>query len=262
MTKEQALKLVKITRETYDLIGADFATTRNKPWVEMDVLASKYVRDGQKILDVGCGNGRLLKLLKGRKIDYWGLDGAAVLLEEAKKKLAEFEVKKMGRVEFRQFNILDLPELEEKEFDIVFMFASFNHLPSEELRLQALKDVRQILKVGGLLVMTNWNMWQIGKEKKSIWNYKLWRTVHGEKYKTENLDDIKEEMAFKDVMTFWQSRDGKAKGGLYYRAFTRGELRRLFKKAGFKILENYYANQGKKVFWWRGRNVVTVGVKQ
>ena len=45
----------------------------------------------------------------------------------------------------------------------------------------------------------------------------------------------------------------KKEGDIYYRALTRGELKRLFKKSGFKVLENFIS-EGK-------RNIVSVGRK-
>ena len=96
--------------------------------------------------------------------------------------------------------------------------------------------------------MTNWNMWQVGV-KKNIWNYK----IKNRKSKVESR-----KLGFKDIITTWQSGAGDKQGELYYRAFTRGELKRLFKKSGFNILENYYSMDNKKVCWLKGKNIVTV----
>ena len=117
----------------------------------------------------------------------------------------------------------------DEEFDIVFCFASFNHVAGREFRLKVLSDIKRLLKPEGCLVVTNWNMWRRGA-KKSIWKSK--------------------KIGFKDVITVWQRGEGKKKGEIYYRAFTRGELKRLFKKSGFKILENYLSQNR--------RNIVTV----
>ena len=68
-------------------------------------------------------------------------------------------------------------------------------------------------------------------DKKSIWKSK--------------------KIGFKDVMTMWQSGDGKKNGQIYYRAFTKGELNGLFRKSEFKVLENYLSENK--------RNIVTVG---
>jgi len=210
----RVLKIMEITKNTYQLIGGEFSDTRDRIWPEMKSLVKKYVKAGDKVLDVCCGNGRLVEILPA--VDYLGVDSSEVLLKRNKNKT-------------RKLDILELDKLE-GGFDIVFCFASFNHVASKELRLKVLSDIKELLKPKGLLIMTNWNMWQRGV-KKSIWKSKR--------------------IGFKDVMTVWQSGDGKKSGQIYYRAFTRGELKRLFKKSGFGILENYLSENK--------RNIVTVG---
>ncbi len=39
--------------------------------------------DGQKVLDLGCGNGRLLNVLQNKNIDYIGVDNSENLLLNA-----------------------------------------------------------------------------------------------------------------------------------------------------------------------------------
>ncbi len=228
MNRKRALEVMEITRETYELIGEEFSNTRESVWVEMEGLAKKYIRSGMKVLDVGCGNGRLVDILKG--VDYLGVDGSEALIKEAKKRGSNFKL----------LDILELNKLDGK-FDGVFMFASFNHVMSKKFRLKVLRDIKSLLKSGGWLIMTNWNMWQVGV-KKSVWRYNLKRPG----------------MYFEDVMTEWQSRDGQKKGKLYYRAFGLGELKRLLRKAGFEVVENYYSLNGEKSNWRKGRNIVSV----
>ena len=84
MNKKLALEKMRITKETYELIGSEFSDTRESVWPEMERLVKKYIQRGDKVLDVGCGNGRLLKVLEG--VEYLGVDGSEVLIKEAKKK--------------------------------------------------------------------------------------------------------------------------------------------------------------------------------
>ena len=246
MTKEQARKILDINKQTYDLIAEDFSDTRNRIWPEMELLVKKYVKPGDRVLDAGCGNGRIVEILE--EVEYLGVDGAERLIEEAKKQ--ETRNKKQGRFEFRPGDILELGALDIGKFDVVFMLAVFNHIPSEGLRLKVLGDIKKLLKPGGYLLMTNWNLWRLSKGK-NIWNYKL--------FNKKNLKSKIENLKYREVMTTWQSGDGKRKGELYYRAFTKRELNKLFKQAGFKVLENYYSMGGRKGHWWNGRNIVTVG---
>ncbi|MFH1192254.1 MAG: class I SAM-dependent methyltransferase [bacterium] len=43
-------------------------------------MADKYVKNGMKILDIGCGNGRLLQALENRGIEYVGVDNSRNLI--------------------------------------------------------------------------------------------------------------------------------------------------------------------------------------
>jgi len=193
------------------------------------------------VFDVGCGNGRLAEVLP--KVNYLGIDNSKGLIDQAKKS---------GRKGyFLVGDALELDKLKTDKFDAVFMFAVLNHIPSYELRQRVLQNVYEILSYGGYLVMTNWNLWRLGKGK-NVWNCKIKKTKKQESKKTINLD-------FKDVMTLWQSGDGERSGELYYRALIKRELYKLFKRTGYKVIENYYSDGEKKAHWWNGRNIVTVG---
>lgn len=261
MSQKTARMVMDITRRTYDLIGVDFAHTRIKPWPEMEDLANRYLADGQKVLDLGCGNGRILEALKKKRIDYFGIDGSEVLIKEARKKAEQWEIKKMGRVEIKFLDILNLADLGETSFDAVLMFASFNNIPSWKMRGKVLRETASIVKKGGYLIMTNWNLWRIDCRKKSVWRYKLRRQIDGGRLAGEELNALKDDFGFRDIMTFWQSRDGERSGGIYYRVFTRGELRKILKENGFSVIENYYSVGLKRCCWWNAKNIVTVAKK-
>ena len=117
----------------------------------------------------------------------------------------------------------------------------------EELRKKVITNLYRILKKDGLLIMTNWNLWNI-TNKKNIWKNKF-----NHNYQIPNS---KHKLKFKEVLTVWQN-----KYPLYYHAFTLKELKKIFKQAGFKILENNYKNKNKSAHWWSGWNVITVGEK-
>jgi len=86
MKKEYAKQLLKRVIENYNKIVQDFARTRARPWPETKFLVDDYLVAGEKILDLGCGNGRLLEFLRDKRIDYIGVDPSEKLIEEARKK--------------------------------------------------------------------------------------------------------------------------------------------------------------------------------
>lgn len=247
MTFETALKIIKLTQNSYSQIADSFADSRFSTWIEIDAAIKKYVRPGATILDLGCGHGRLLKsLAKMPNISYLGLDNCGNLIEKAKKNLAALKNNKL-KASFACHDLLKLSDLTAASFDVIFLIASFHHLPSAELRQKVMANLFRLLKPGGTLIMSNWNLWQLSV-KKNIWHNKL-------KHNYQLKNDLKS-LGFKDVVTLWQN-----KYPLYYYALTLRELRQLFRAANFKLLENYYVRRGQKARWWNGYNILTIGKK-
>src|SRR3989338_1457809 len=83
--------LIKVKKD-YSAIAAKFDRSRgDRPWKEFEIFA-KYLKQGDSILDLACGNGRLYDFLEkqklgGRKLQfgYIGMDNAPKFIEIAKK---------------------------------------------------------------------------------------------------------------------------------------------------------------------------------
>ncbi|MBP8017167.1 class I SAM-dependent methyltransferase, partial [Candidatus Gracilibacteria bacterium] len=128
----------------YDNFSETFSKSRkNMNWPEIEYMIdfiknSESIKTIKKIsiLDVGCGNGRLLKFLNnsGLNFDYTGIDSSSGMINEAKK---EFPNNK-----FIVLDMIKLDKLKEK-FDIVFFIASFHHIFSEQDREKILKISKQ-----------------------------------------------------------------------------------------------------------------------
>jgi 2-polyprenyl-3-methyl-5-hydroxy-6-metoxy-1,4-benzoquinol methylase len=93
-----------------------------------------------RVLDVGCGNGRLLEYIGQDQVEYIGMDSSEMMLEEAKKLHPE-----------RIFFLLDMTRIDRivlKEFDTIFFIASFHHLENASTRKTVLEKTKQLLKPG------------------------------------------------------------------------------------------------------------------
>ncbi|MBT4277356.1 class I SAM-dependent methyltransferase [Candidatus Falkowbacteria bacterium] len=253
MNEKTVEKIIKLNQESYENIAKEFSITRSYIWPDLKKLATN-VRDGQKILDVGCGNGRLFEELNNKDIEYFGTDSCKKLIDIARNRYKSFAPK----AQFGVFNICDMP-FGEKQFDVIFTIAVLNHLPSKELRIRALQKINKLLSPGGLLLMTNWNLWQLTIKKKSLFYYTLkkWRT--SDKAWKEKYGLSKKEFGLKDIMTEWKT--DKKINPLYYYAFSLKELKSLVKEAGFEILDSYYSKKGQKVNRFKGGNIVIVARK-
>ncbi len=219
MDKEYAKYLLEKTREDYNLIAEDFSKTRWNIWSEFNIFRD-FVEDGDKVLDVGCGNGRLLELLKDKKIDYTGVDFSENLVNLAKQKYPQNN--------FLVADNLNLP-FPDNNFNKVFSVAVLHTIPSKELREKALLEIKRVLKPGGLLILTVWDIW-----RKDTFLILLKSTI------LKLLG--KSKMDFGDAMIPWADKTNR-----YYHFFTKRELSSLVEKIGFKIIKKgVVKNKNKK----------------
>ena len=108
-----------------------------------EILARVPDTRGQRLLDLGCGNGNILKTLNERiHAEYYGLDISEKMIEEAGKKLGKAARLQVGDAE-------QLP-YKDNFFDVVVCNASFHHYPNPE---KAAAEMGRIIKPGGLLIL-------------------------------------------------------------------------------------------------------------
>ncbi|MDA2936422.1 class I SAM-dependent methyltransferase [Patescibacteria group bacterium AH-259-L05] len=223
MKPEVAQKILQKNKQDWEAIAEKFSGTRQYIWSELTSLI-KYVKDDDTVLDLGCGNGRLLELFKGRNVEYVGIDNSEKLIEIARQRSSKFKTYGL-KFDFVVGDALDLPP-KLKQFDVILAIAVFHHIPSKELRIQFLQNCWRVLKSNGFIIITVWNLYQTGL----LFKYHTWPMIFGHRLK--GLD-------FKDVFIPFQLPDRDIKR--YYHTFTRSELKRLIKKAGFKVVKSYLA---------------------
>lgn len=220
MRDEIVHTLLEKVKKDYSSISLRFDQTRQHPWEEF-AFFTPYVEKGHHILDCGCGNGRLSAFLRNKHVKYVGMDNNEDLL-----KLAQF------RHPDATFVLADQTKLPfpDGTFDHVWNIAAFHHVPSKKLRAQTLSEMHRVLKPGGYLMLTVWNLWQ-----KKYLKYVI-------KSIFQNL--LFGEYEINDTFVPW----GKEKLVLrYYHAFRMKELEMLLKKAGFTIIDSFCTKKDKKV---------------
>ena len=196
--------------EVYDAIAEDFSETRQKNWKELEMLFES-TPEGANILDVGCGNGRLNILFEKKNCVVTGVDISSKLLDVAKKSFPE--------TKFLQGSFTNLPCADES-FDEVWTIASFHHLGSEEDRMKSLQEMQRVLKPGGQIVMTVWNLWD--QEKYLPHKQRaFWRSLVFPKWKK------------RDFLIPWAAH----KTPRYYHSFPYPELEKLARLNGFSVVE-------------------------
>lgn len=139
------------TKDTYNQISASFSASRNYIWPDIKPFLDK-VPQNASVLDLGCGNGRLLLGLP-QQIDYLGIDSSNELLHKA-------------RELHPQNKFLEGDITEEKtwkgipQYDYIFCIAVIHHLPTHHEQLFLLKQIKKHLKPNGKVLVTAWNLWQ------------------------------------------------------------------------------------------------------
>ncbi len=222
----------------YDNFAGTFSSSREwMKWEEIEYFLEKYTEeiDGKKILDVWCGNGRLLEhFLKSQfinDIDYFWIDSSAWMISEAKKKFWSEDFSVLDMLDLDKIppppslplagEELNSPpargELEGGLFESVFFIASFHHLLNLEERLRVLKNLKKIVIPWSYIFMTNWA---------------LESELNKEKYEKSFIKNSQNEFWSKDFsIKIWEFER-------FYHSFSLDELEYLFKESWYEIIEN------------------------
>ena len=219
MKSELIQKLSALSKQSYNQIAADFDATRKKYlWPEMLAFAAK-IKNGTKVLDAGCGNGRLLEALADKQIEYLGIDNSAALLNLAR---INYPTRNFQELDLSAADFAGINFLAGQKFDFIFCIAVLQHLPSSPLRVQALKNFKKILAPGGQMLISNWNLW--ASTKRNLIFKQAFKKIIG----LNKLD-------FGDLIFPWKNSAGEDVSQRYYHAFSGQELKSLAAQAGFKI---------------------------
>jgi ubiquinone/menaquinone biosynthesis C-methylase UbiE len=124
-------------------VGGNFETVG---LIERAVVAHAGLRDGQRLIDLGCGSGRLAWALgRSMRLDYLGIDVVQALLDYAASKSPD-------TYRFIRNRTLHIPAPDESA-DMVCAFSVFTHLLHAETYLY-IEDIRRVLRPGGRLVFS------------------------------------------------------------------------------------------------------------
>lgn len=119
----------------YELFGA----------IESGLLRALGLRDGMRMVDLGCGSGRLATALHAdMKIAYVGIDIVQSLLDYARSRAPGYE--------FRLHRGLSIPQ-PDASADMVTAFSLFTHLLHAETYIY-LEECVRVLKPGGAVVFS------------------------------------------------------------------------------------------------------------
>lgn len=113
---------------------------------------TSHVEEGQRVLDLGCGTGALTLRAARRGAKVMGIDINPQMLDGARKRIAEGNLG--SNIELREMGIAELGSESPESYDVVMAGLCFSELTEDEL-LYALKQVKVILRPGGLLLIAD-----------------------------------------------------------------------------------------------------------
>ncbi|MFQ5526424.1 MAG: class I SAM-dependent methyltransferase [Thermoanaerobaculia bacterium] len=186
--------LDRINRDFYRSNAAEFSRTRKRPWPGWKILFERVESSSRErldparvsILDLGCGNGRVLPTLSeafGDRFSYLGLDSSLPLLVEGGRTSA-------AGVEAARFGAANLgAELRavrgDRRFDLILAFGLLHHVPSHERRAGLLGNAQGRLRPGGLLAVS---FWQFGSHERFRRRFVPWRELPTELGEVDRSD--------------------------------------------------------------------------
>jgi ubiquinone/menaquinone biosynthesis C-methylase UbiE len=117
------------------------------------VLDLAEVKAGDKVLDIGCGPGRLVVaacVRVGRSGEAYGIDPSAEMIALARHKAARAGLP----ARFVQGMAEDLP-FDDGYFDVLTSSLVIHHLPGYDIKRKAFSEMRRVLKDGGRLLVVD-----------------------------------------------------------------------------------------------------------
>lgn len=213
-------KIVEKVRGDYNLIAREWDLSRTRPsQLKLNLIGD--VREGERVLDIGCGNGLMVPFLLDRGAFYVGVDIAENLTAIAEKRYEE--AVQSGRARFLRGEATELPAAD-SGFDVALSFAVLHHLPSAPLRRKFFAEIRRVLRPGGRVKITVWNLLNEWAREKFDIAMQLGNKTFG------------------DVYIPWKGT-GSMLVNRYVHQFSEEELRGLAEDAGFRDISIDYYNR-------------------
>ena len=121
-----------------------------RPEVENFILAEPLITQGRdlsraRLLEIGCGIGRMTRHLAGLFGEVHGTDVSAEMIRQAKERFRD-----APNVFFYATSGLDFAVFPDAHFDVIFSVYVFQHVPTPEIIRANLRDACRTLKPGGV----------------------------------------------------------------------------------------------------------------
>ena len=146
--RENAFHYVASSQADWDLeefyvSGKDSVSKTILP--DMDSICRGRSGRTLRVLEIGCGMGRMTRALADIFGEVHGVDISGEMVTRARDLLDD-----VPNVYLHQNNGVDLVALGDLRFDFVFSFIVFQHIPSQAIIENYIREVGRVLRPGGL----------------------------------------------------------------------------------------------------------------
>lgn len=235
MRADVQARLAALNRAFYEAHGEAFGETRPRLAPGVKRLLAR-IAPGARVLEAGCGDGKVGRWLAARGVRYVGLDASEALLERARRLSGQWGVDRRPAAEtplptdhhsplFLRVDLLS-PDLDQalgaQLHDWILALAVFHHLPGAETRARVLRALAARLAAEGRLAMSNWQLTRSERLRRRI---APWDRL--------GLTDADVEPS--DYLLTWER--GAGRGLRYVHVLDEAEARRLADAAGLRVAE-------------------------
>lgn len=142
MAAADPMRAITAERKQWDM--EEFFATAKPHMDELFSVAASIGAPQQfdRALDFGCGAGRFARYLSSRFTESWGVDVSTEMIDLARRYCPQCK--------FHLNTAADLSIFPDAHFDLIFSFLVLQHLPTQDLIEQYIREFLRILKPGGL----------------------------------------------------------------------------------------------------------------
>ncbi len=131
-------------------VQGDTGITRQHVELIYDVVIRKGLRDGIKVLDLGCGTGPMVVELAGNVGESGEVHGIDISNFQLAQAQSLADAHELHNVHFKQGSPAEGLPYEDDSFDLIVSHIAFQLMPYKQ---RCLEEVYRVLKPGGLLAM-------------------------------------------------------------------------------------------------------------
>ncbi len=128
--------------ESFDATTADVLPSLE---TELKRFPKDANRRAWRALEIGCGPGRLIKPLSRHFGEIHGVDVSDEMIRLARERLAH-----IPHAHVHATNGASLAQFADESFEFVYSYAVFQHIPSRDVVLEYMREIRRVLKPGGM----------------------------------------------------------------------------------------------------------------